>query len=452
MLRQTGEGSLPKAARFGLVAASFLLLTGCDSSTAPVRAHARDISGSLASMTGGEHGVVVVGTGDPKVDVPAVQAAVDQGGSVVLKGHFSFDAPPTKPVASGLVSATAPRAAEVLIARAVRISGALQQDGGMTTIEGGTIPFYVEAPGQRVTIHGLRFVDPTADAILVYAVHGLEIAASRIEGAVPFSRISQGIAVWTVGLPTPADSGHPENISGALRVVDNDVDMTGGRSSVDNTLGITVFSAGVAGAEVDAYVAGNRIRNTTEPAINFRRIVGHAVIERNVITTGSAIGNAPRNQAIRVANTGSYLVAHNSITCEWAVGDAEGIGAFSQFAAWPTRHAVIVDNAIHMSAPSGTIFTAFSAGIGVYGYADSNVVNHNTIYGAATAALSIPVFPLPPQAPASPRDNAFIVNQFVDFTPSHADIFVGLHALGTRIVGPGTVEDHGSGTTVVSTP
>ena len=39
--------------------------------------------------------IEVVGTGDPIVDVPAVQAAVDQGGRVILKGHFSFDAPPT---------------------------------------------------------------------------------------------------------------------------------------------------------------------------------------------------------------------------------------------------------------------------------------------------------------------------------------------------------------------
>src|SRR5262245_13404952 len=42
---------------------------------------------------------VVVGTGNPDIDVPAVQAAVDQGGDVVLKGHFSFDRSPTIPTA-----------------------------------------------------------------------------------------------------------------------------------------------------------------------------------------------------------------------------------------------------------------------------------------------------------------------------------------------------------------
>jgi hypothetical protein len=38
---------------------------------------------------------VVVGTGNPDIGVPAVQAAVDQGGDIILKGHFSFDRPPT---------------------------------------------------------------------------------------------------------------------------------------------------------------------------------------------------------------------------------------------------------------------------------------------------------------------------------------------------------------------
>jgi hypothetical protein len=105
-----------------------------------------------------------------------------------------------------------------------------------------------------------------------------------------------------------------------------------------------------------------------------------------------------------------------------------------------------------MSAPAGTVFTAFSAGIGVYGFADSNLVRHNTITGRARAGLSIPVFPSPPQAPAAPEDNAFIGNRFVQFTPLVADVFVGAHALRTRIVGPGRVEDEGDGTIVMRSP
>ena len=60
------------------------------------------------------------------------------------------------------------------------------------------------------------------------------------------------------------------------------------------------------------------------------------------------------------------------------------------------EHAVIEANEIRMRPPEGSVFAAFSAGI-LYGFADSNIVKHNAVRGAARAALSIPsVFPLPP--------------------------------------------------------
>jgi hypothetical protein len=437
--------SRARAFTLGVASATSLLLGGCESTSAPTRPRVAGVGADqLAAPSAATH--VVLGTGDPSVDVPAVQAAVDHGGDVRLKGHFSFDAPPNQGIATDLVAGGYPPSAEVKIRHAVSISGARDEGAEMTTIEGGTLPFYVDAPAEHVAIRGLRFVRPTSSAILVHAVTGLEIASTRIEGVVPFAHLASGVFIITTGgVPSPPSPGNPQNVSGTLRIERNDIDMAGG-TAADNTLGVTVFSAGVAGAEVDVHVEGNRIRNTTEPAINFRRLVGHAEIERNVITTGSVVGTAARNQVIRVVNTGAYLVAHNSITCEWATTDAEGIGVFSQFAAWPMEHALIVDNDIQMRPPEGTVFTAFSAGIGVYGFAQGNVVRHNRIRGAARAALSIPVFPLPPQAPAVPADNAFIRNRFVDFTPSLADIFVGAHALRTRVEGPGTVVDLGDGT------
>jgi len=434
---------------FGLLAACSIFFSGCDASTSPSRAP--DVPRSLSRDESSAQGVVVHGTGNPSVDVPAVQAAVDQGGNVILAGHFSFDAPPTKPLAPAFAStgAAVPAGAEVLIAKAVMISGLEDEQGGLTTIDGGTIPFYIAAPGQSVTIRGLRFVRPTSVAILAYTVSGLAITSTRVEGVVPFAHQSNGIAVVTSNVPNLATPGTPELVSGSLQIEGNDIDLAGGTSGVDNTLGLVVFNVGVPGAEVDARVAHNRIRNVTEPAIDFRRIGGRAIIEHNEISTGSAFGPNPRNQALRVVNTGSYRVAHNSITCEWANGVAAGIGVFSQVAAWPIEKAEIVDNDIEMRAPAGTVFTPFSAGIAVYGYAQNNVVRDNRIRGAALAGLSIPsIFPLPPAAPATPQDNSFIDNRFVDFVPSDADIFVGNHAFATRIVGLGTVDDQGTGTVV----
>ena len=55
--------------------------------------------GSVAAFAGtvAAQPIVVAGTGDPNLDVPAVQAAVDRGGRMVLVGHFSFDRPPPRP-------------------------------------------------------------------------------------------------------------------------------------------------------------------------------------------------------------------------------------------------------------------------------------------------------------------------------------------------------------------
>lgn len=119
--------------------------------------------------------LMVTGTGDPKIDVPAVQAAVDQGGSAVLAGHFSFDTAPATP-------AGAAYARMVTVSKGVVISGAPGDQGDMPTIEGGSWPFFIDAFGSRVAIRGLRFVGPKAGAIWVYAARGLTVANCRQAG------------------------------------------------------------------------------------------------------------------------------------------------------------------------------------------------------------------------------------------------------------------------------
>jgi len=399
----------------------------------------------LAWAVGAAAQTVVIGTGDPDTDVKAVQAAVDQGGEVMLKGHFSFNRAPTVPTATAFVGGLA----TVLVSKGVTISGTQNEDGERATIEGGTTPFYVEAPGARVTIQGLRFIRPKGDAIFVYAVSGLVIASCKIEGVDPLPAIGgDGIDIATTGgIPMPTNPGKPESISGTLLIADNDIDLAGG-TALDNTVGVLVFSVGVPGAEVEVYVSRNKIRNTTEPAINFRRADGRVYVERNMITTGSVTSQkAPGPEAIRVANIGSYLIAHNSIDCRWADAEAKGIGVFSQLADWPMERASVVDNDVNMEAPEGTVFGPLSAGINIRGFAQSNVALNNRIRGRARAALSVDVF-----KGGIPDNNALVLNRFDDFEASVADVFVGDLVTNTRIVGPGTIEDHGIGTVIEPVP
>ncbi len=432
--------------RSAIALAFAAVATGCEPSTAPTpRAGARAASPQqfASAAHAVEHVVVVAGTGHPDLDVPAVQAAVDQGGDVILKGKFSFDRPPTIDVPFR----TKPRAI-VLVSKAVAISGAVDENGEMTTIEAGSIPFFVHAPGQRVTIRGLRFVRPLADAVFVSAVAGLEITACRIEGLDTFEDFGEAIGIFTSNAaPNPITSpGNPENVSGSLLITHNYLDVEPATAG-DAVLGVVIFTVGVAGAEVEAHVSDNTIKNVTEPAVNFRRIVGHAYVERNVITTYPTTPFPANGTAIRIVNLGSYLIARNTIECKWA--QCLGIAAFSQFAVWPMIGAIIEDNDVNLSSPAGTVFGNLSAGIGVYGFARENIVRGNRIRGSAGAAISIPT-PFPPAGtPGVPTDNAFIDNIFAGFTGSLADIFVGHGALRTLIVGPGMVVDHGDGTVIM---
>jgi hypothetical protein len=386
---------------------------------------------------------VVVGTGNPDIDVPAVQAAVDQGGAVVLKGHFSFDRSPTIP--------TAPAGeppAMVLVSKAVVISGVPDDVGQFTSIQAGQIPFYVDAPGAPVSIQGLRFIQPKKDAVQVFAVSGLVIAFCKIEGAVPVNHGSVGIAIQTsFNPPTPTNPGNPENVSGNLLIANNVIDVSGG-TALDHTLGVYLFSVGVPGAQVDVLISGNTITNANSRSINLYQIGGRATIEQNVITTSTILGNADVNfgrgtDVIHVTGTGSYVVAGNSVHSLWAA--ATGIRVQGQVAEWPIIGSVVVNNDVNMEAPEGTVFDANSAGIDVRGSAQDNIIQNNRIRGRARAALVVAVS----QPGMVATNNEFILNSLTDFEASFADVFVGPGAMNTLIVGQGTVVDQGEGTQVV---
>jgi hypothetical protein len=405
--------------------ARLLVLIGAACAAAP---------GLVAADAGAPLRVVVVGTGDPSLDIAAVQAAVDQGGEVLLQGHFSFDRAPAKRTPT---QAFFPQMASVLVSKEVVIIGAHDLRGEMTSIDGGTWPFAVEALGSHVTIQGLRFVRPKGGAIEVNAVSGLVIADCRLEGIEPIA--SQDMAGAGVGIgigisttrrpPTPAQPGQPEDVSGSISILNNFIDAVGGTAH-DLTVGVLVFSVGKPpDRAVDLYISGNRISNVTERAVNIRQLGGRAYIERNLIVTGSVVGSgggvAP--DAIHVFGTGSYLVAHNSIESNWAAG--AGIRVHGGFAGWPVTGAVVLDNDVNMVAPASAIFGANSAGIEIRGFAQGNVVIDNRIRGRARVALAVAT-----RETGIPGNSRFVSNDLEGFRPSPAGVSVQDSGRGTVIV------------------
>jgi hypothetical protein len=406
--------------------------------------------GQAADGSGDLPRTMVVGTGNPEVDVAAVQAAVDRGGQILLQGHFSFSQPPTK---STRPTSFLPRLATVLVTKESVISGVRNSQGEMTTIEGGTWPFAVEAQGGPVTLQFLRFVRPRGGAIQVNAVDGLLIKDCRVEGVEPIrqsdlpgAKIGFAIAIATVPAPpTPTKPGQPENISGVLSIVNNFLDAAGGTVD-DMTVGILVFSAGgLTEKSVDLYISGNRISNVTERAINIRQLGGQAHIEHNIINTGSIAGAASgvAPDAIHAFGAGAYLIAHNSIQSDWATG--AGIRVHASYSESPINGAIVMDNDLNMIAPENAVFGASSAAIEIRGYAQANVVLNNRVRGRARTGLA-----LVNQGQGIPGNNQFVANDLNSFQPSLAGVFVDAGVTNTLLIGQKSdVQDGGIGTVIV---
>jgi hypothetical protein len=390
---------------------------------------------------------VVTGTGNPAVDIPAVQAAVDQGGDVILIGHFSFDADPTTPPGAAY-------ARMVTVSKAVVISGNRDANGDMP-INGGNWPFFVDAAGARVAIRGLHFIGPKAGAIWVYAVSGLSVANCRIEGVISSAEfgvqaglstpLAGGIGLFGDAHPPSANfPGHPENFSGSMEIVNNYVDMAGHPGALH--LGIVIFSVGTSpDQEVDIQIAGNTVLNVTEPAIDLQYIAGRIVVERNTITTGSFLGSVANPDALRILGSGTYLIMHNSIDCGWPDPAATAINIYGNNRS-NSKSAIVIDNDVTMSAPEGIVFATNSAGIEVGGAATGVAALNNRVRGRAAVALS--VFD---RSGNTPANITFVANDIAGFQGSIADVFVDAGVSGTVIVGRQMhIEDRGSGTIVVT--
>jgi len=370
-------------------------------------------AGILAAQT------LVVGTGNPDVDISAVQAAVDKGGSVVLKGHFSFGNPPGRRGELPDLMAT------VLISNEVTISGTWDEQGQITTIDGGEIPFAVEARGATVKIERLRFIRPKLFAIFVAAAGGLAIESCIVEDVQPrllpgnSSGLTSAVGIYVstvMGLPTLERPGDLGNVSGKLSILNNQVSIGG---APDHGIGIMIVNLGNRETPVDADISGNTVRNATLRGINALQIVGQARIERNIVETsvlyaGRAGGSLIAG--IHCGGSGSYLIAHNRTD----VADPNMAGI--RIKGYPAlgaaiEHATITDNDVTMSAPEGAVFGMGSAGIEIIGLVRGAVVQRNRILGRARVGLSVA-----PDKTGSPTDNTFDGNDFQNFVSPAAGL------------------------------
>ena len=215
--------------------------------------------------------VAVTATGNPGVDVPAVQAAVDQGCSIIVTGPF--DRPPATP-------------AGAIYDRMVTLSKSVAI-WGSSPDESGDLPTIREETGRSSsTLRASRspFSDCTSFAQHRARFGCLQPAAwlSSTAGCRHnrIRRIYDAIGA-APHPPSATHLGHPGNFSRPRQ--SSTMTSIWPRWLV---LGPCVLSCSTSEDPGQGRVSerfGNKIRNVTEPAINFRVIGGRVYVERNVL-------------------------------------------------------------------------------------------------------------------------------------------------------------------------
>jgi Right handed beta helix region len=369
----------------------------------------------LAAAAAAPAQVVVVGTGDPAIDVPAVQAAVDGSGVVLLEGTFSF--------ASGSPSPT------ITIRRDVRIEGIPDGQGQIPEILGGTQPFVIAAPGAEVAIEGLHFENSVGTAIWIQAGGDVSVANCVFEGVLPglIGGRMVGIEIFESFGPV-----------GTVSIVGNDLKPGGSASNDAN--GIILL------APTDTIeITDNRVANTTAHGIDLRNIGGSALVTRNEVVTGLVGRGGGVGQfvdGIRCVGPGSYVIEHNSVDAGFENAAGIRLGG--------TTQAVIHANDVVLSMPDAAVPGAQSAGIQVQGSASRNAVVQNRIRGRGRAALSVihSDFALDKgTGSGNPVETSLFGNDEELFTATFASVEIGAGAMDTDIFGGGrTLSDLGTGT------
>jgi hypothetical protein len=390
---------------------------------------------------------VVKGKANPALDVAAVQAAVDAGGSVKLVGSFDFG-----------------DEGRVLLRRDVDISGEADDAGNpRTRIVGGDWTFFAPLPetmppprpGPKISVQRIHFVQPKGVAVhLPYCsgalVRGNKVTEIRRRPFTTFFKRSGVVIGPRDALVTSALVRGL--VTGSIEVVGNTIDVGG--SDPLTTSGSGVFVNMTDGAEVR--VAENVVtgctRNCLDLLDNGRDAQGRGkvTIERNTLTTDVAGIPLPTPLTPNGIVTGfnfnppmmndpavvaPILVSNNDIRVHGEVHQgSRGIIVLA-------RDAVVEGNTILVRS------TKPGLGVGVQIRGANIKVSRNRITGAGQAAV---IFDEATRGFSAAKDSTATDNDTAGFTAAEADYVLRPGSSGNAVAGKAAkVVDLGAGNRVI---
>jgi len=215
----------------------------------------------ISAPTKAEPQTIVVGQNNSAVDIQAVQAAVDQGGTVLLKGIFDFG-----------------EKGRVTISKDVKIVGEkVSQGNPITKIRGGFQTFLSplpaqlppQAPGPNIGIQDIHFDGALMSPIYIAYTAGVTISGNKITNvrplvATPQMNVSVGIMVGTNWIqPAATRKYQPGAVTGVITIENNDLDMV--NDAPAKTFGQGIFVHWATG--ITLQVSGNTVKNCSRNSI-----------------------------------------------------------------------------------------------------------------------------------------------------------------------------------------
>lgn len=376
---------------------------------------------------------VVVPTGEFPADVVNVQAAVNLGGTILLKARnaagvptaFNFG-PPVR--GSG----------RVFLNTDVIITGETA-DGQTSTILGGEGPFRSVRP-VRAAISGLDFERPYTAAAIVVVTAGFQFSRCHVARVVPFLAISDPDLgdLYKAQAVLIDLSVIPPTSSTVLAIEDN-VFEDCGLGGAQLGYGMFVFPG-----EARVRIARNVIRGANLAGILLYLPGDESVIEDNSIVPGPGdidprfFGDGIHllGGALDRDQQAPLIVRDNEIRVEGP--EAFGIFAFGDDAFnGPIRNTIIGGNRI-------TLAGGF-AGIGLLGNASACDVLHNKIGGDGDFSLLLGEVP-GDDVFEQPHSNLLVGNNIAQFDARVADVLFDFNTFNNELKGySGTAIDLGTG-------
>jgi hypothetical protein len=222
-----------------------------------------------------EQSIIITGQNNSTVDIPAVQSALDRGGTVLLKGIFNFG-----------------NDGSVIITKDVDIAG---EKG--TMVRGGRLTFNAKVPpqlppanaGPRVSIRDIHFDGAAFAPIHLAYINGAVVQGNKITNvnAVMYTEKMDTNSGIIIGPRVLRPTAYAAGVStGTIILKDNEIDIT--PANLLKTMGWGIFISWTTGANL--------------------------IVTHNIISGAGRAGVGSLDNYLGPDGTGKTLIAFNQIT------------------------------------------------------------------------------------------------------------------------------------------